>query len=82
LIDADQLGAVSIIPILPITRRQFASRIAGRDLGPQFLQFGFEKGVGDDQRLDRLARITVAGRNSLTFFGWQSGGSLRKQGVA
>jgi len=29
-----------------------ASRIAGRDRSPQFLQFGFKKMVGDDQRLD------------------------------
>jgi hypothetical protein len=60
----------SIIPILAITRqrlghlRQFPSRITGRDRSLQFLQIGFEKRVGDDQRLDRLASITAARRDS------------------
>src|SRR4029077_3613211 len=44
----------SIIPILPITRQQLASCIAGRDRCPQFFQFGFEKMIGDGQRLHRL----------------------------
>jgi hypothetical protein len=33
---------------------------------PQFLQLGFEKRVGDDQRLDRLACIAAARRDGLT----------------
>jgi hypothetical protein len=56
----------SIIPILAITRqrlghlRQFPSRITGRDRSLQFLQIGFEKRVGDDQRLDRLASAAAS----------------------
>ena len=59
----------SIIPILPITRQrlgdfeQFPSRIAHRDRSLKFLQIGFEKMVGDDQRLDRLASIAATGRD-------------------
>jgi hypothetical protein len=32
---------------------------------PAASQFGFEKMVGDDQRLDGLAGVTAAGRDSL-----------------
>ena len=39
------------------------ARITRRDRRPQILQLGFEKGVGEDQRLDRLTRITAAGRD-------------------
>ena len=34
------------------------------DFGPQLLQLGFEKMVGDNQRLDRLAGIAVADDDS------------------
>jgi hypothetical protein len=37
----------------------------GRDRRLKFLQIGFEKMVGDDQRLDGLAGITAAGRDGL-----------------
>jgi len=36
-----------------------------RDRGPQFFQVGFEKVIGDDQRLDRLSRIAVASYDGL-----------------
>src|ERR1700730_10496648 len=60
-----------VVPILPIARQrlglfeQFPSRIPRRDCSLKFLQIGFEKGVGDDQRLDRLASITAASRDGL-----------------
>ena len=54
-----------VIPVLPITRQQLSSGITRRGGGPQHLHFGFEKMVGDDQRLDRLSRITVTRRNGL-----------------
>jgi hypothetical protein len=44
---------------------QLASRIPHRGRRLQFLQIGFEIVVGDDQRLDRLAGITAAGRDRL-----------------
>jgi Protein of unknown function (DUF3800) len=46
-----------VVPILPITRQR-PSRITRRDRSPQLLQIGFEKLVGDDQRLDRLTCIS------------------------
>jgi hypothetical protein len=64
------LEGSSIIPVLPITRHrleQLPSRITGRDRRLKFLQIGFEKLVGDDQRLDRLARIAAAGRDGLIY---------------
>jgi hypothetical protein len=54
-----------VVPILAISRQQLAARITRRDRSPQSLQFGFEKMVGDDQRLDRLTGIAVAGRDGL-----------------
>jgi hypothetical protein len=60
-----------VIPILAIMRQrlgdleQFPSRIAHRDYSLKFLQISFEKMVGDDQRLDRLAGIAAAGRDGL-----------------
>ncbi len=65
------LCRTSIIAILPITRqrlgglKQLPSRITHRDRSLKFLQIGFEKLVGDDQRLDRLPSITAAGRDRL-----------------
>jgi hypothetical protein len=61
----------SIVPILPIRRHWLSSRISRRDSGAQFLQFGFEKMVGDDQRLDCLARIATASCNGLVRCGLQ-----------
>jgi hypothetical protein len=61
----------SIIPIFAVARqrlgclKQFSSRIARRDRCPKSLQVGFEKMVGDDQRLGGLAGIAAADRNSL-----------------
>ena len=60
----------SIVPILPIRRHLLSSRISRRDSSVQFLQFGFEKMVGD-QRLDCLARIATASRNGLVRCGLQ-----------
>jgi hypothetical protein len=60
-----------VVPILPITRqrldrlKQFSSRIPHRDGGLEFLQIGFEKMVGDDQRLDRLTSIAAASLDCL-----------------
>jgi len=54
-----------VIPVLAITRQQLASRATRRERGPQFFQFGFQKMVGDDQRLDCLSRITAACRDGL-----------------
>jgi hypothetical protein len=39
--------------------------ITRRDRRLKFLQIGFEKLVGDDQRLDRITSITDAGRDGL-----------------
>jgi hypothetical protein len=43
---------------------QRPSGIARRHRSPQFLQIGFEKGVGNDQRLDCLAGISVVSANT------------------
>ena len=61
------LPAPLSLPILPITRqrlcrlKQFPSRITHRDRCPQLLQIGFEKMVGDDQRLDDFREHGVIG---------------------
>jgi hypothetical protein len=57
-----------IVPILAITQHfleQSPSRIAHRGRRLQFFQIGFEKMVGDDQRLDCLASIAATGRDCL-----------------
>jgi hypothetical protein len=67
LTPADRAMPTSIIPIFVITRQrvgQFPLRITRRDRSPQLLQLGFEKMVGDNQRLDRLAGIAVADDDS------------------
>ena len=43
--------------------KQLSSCITQRDRRFQFLQIGFEKLIGNDQRLDRLARIAAASRD-------------------
>jgi hypothetical protein len=61
----------SIIPIVPITRKQFSSRIARRDLSPQFFQLGFKKVVGDDQRIQptgEIMKMTI--ERAATADGW------------
>jgi len=58
----------SAVPILAITRHRLdqpPSRITHRDRSLKFLQIGFEKMVGDDQRLDGLPSIAAARRDSL-----------------
>jgi len=50
-------AAPLVIPILAITRQQLAACITRRDRRSQLLQLGFEKMVGDDQRLDRRVRV-------------------------
>jgi len=68
---ASQAHQNLVVPILPITRQrlsflnQLSSRMARRGRRLQFFQIGFEIVVGDDQRLDGLARIPAAGRNCL-----------------
>jgi hypothetical protein len=49
-----------ILVIPSITRQQLAARIARRGRRLEFFQIHFEKMVGDDQRLDRLAGIVAA----------------------
>jgi hypothetical protein len=39
--------------------------MARRGRRPQLFQFGFEKMVGDDQRLDRFSRVAATGRDGL-----------------
>ena len=51
---------------------KFSSRIAHRDRGLRFLQIGFEKMVGDDQRLDGLPSIAAARRNAIRFMRFAS----------
>ena len=68
---ASQAHQNLVVPILPITRQrlsflnQLSSRMARRGRRLQFFQIGFEIVVGDDQRLDSLARIAATGRDSL-----------------
>ena len=49
------MPGILVIPVLAITRQQLAARIARRGRRLEFFQIRFEKMVGDDQRLDRLA---------------------------
>jgi hypothetical protein len=64
------MAGLAFLPCVQVTTgvepaRQRPSRITRRDRSLQLLQFGFEKGVGDDQRLDGLTRITVTSRDGL-----------------